>query len=142
MVLEIDVAINELKRQARAEADPLKKETLWRQVSILGKPKGISLMSLNKDAYLFWTHRTDRAHPGYPYKQQRYRALQRTECWREAKKLLTEYFTLDGGLKCDHCKRVLIKWTMHHETYNGLNFYTPLFLEKLCVSCHRKTHNK
>jgi len=100
------------------------------------------LKGLNKIALTFWTHRKDYSHPGNPYKQARYRALQRTTSWKEAKELLTEYFLLDGGLTCDHCNRPLQRWTMHHETYNKLNFYTPLFLEKLCVTCHARVHKR
>jgi len=72
MVLEINELIN-------SEPDP-KKRTILKK-----------LRKWNKEAYLFWTCRMDSNHPGRPYKQARYRALQRTESWKEAKKLLQEY---------------------------------------------------
>ena len=72
----------------------------------------------------------------------RYRALQRTTIWREAKQLITEYFRIENGLLCDVCKKPLGKsFTLHHDDkfYNSTNLFTPsLYCCLIHNSCHQK----
>jgi hypothetical protein len=73
----------------------------------------------------------------------KYKALQKTEYWKEAKLLIKEFRLLNGSLTCDICKIPIVDhWTLHHETYNNDNLFTPLFVQTVHNECHPKTVKK
>lgn len=77
--------------------------------------------------------------------KQKYRILQKTPTWKQARELLLNYF-LDGKKKlyCKRCGRELKnKYVLHHFTYNPSEIFTPSNIRFLCSSgCHADFHDK
>lgn len=101
------------------------------------------LKKLNKKALIFMTAYQDAEHPGYPRRKRRYKALQRTEIWVEAKRLLFEYSYMGFEFKCDFCERKLsARFHLHHDIYVYHELFTPRLTQLLHAGCHRRIHQQ
>jgi RNase P subunit RPR2 len=76
--------------------------------------------------------------------KQKYHKMWSMDFWKEGRILLEEYFKLENGKTiCKKCGRPLVKFrVLHHDMYNTLNYFTPLYCEIVCGSCHYKEHKK
>jgi len=97
----------------------------------------LELKKLNLDAWVFmrlnWRH----------YKE-KYNDLQQTDIWKDARKLLVEYFTYDNIFTCGKCGKVMDYryCSLHHKLYVVEECFTPEHVMFVCSGCHEKIHNK
>ena len=97
----------------------------------------LHLKKLNKKAYL---HMRERHKGSFKPK---YRALQRTDTWKEAKKLLIEFTLMnDGYLRCKVCRRQVQNPTMHHNDYVDAEYFSPPYIDFIHKGCHSKELDK
>ena len=122
----------------KLEIQDLINESEDRKLEIL-----IRLKQLNKKAYLFMRQF------GKTWKQ-KYHEMWKQDFWKEGKQLLKEYYSigLNGNIQpvwCMVCGKPLgDNFTLHHLTdfYNDLNYFTPLYIDLVHHSCHKKLHSK
>ena len=75
--------------------------------------------------------------------KQKYRAMWKTDFWKEARTLLKAYFTENGVLTCEVCsKPIKDNFTLHHKDFYGkpITFFHPDFCSLIHNHCHVKTH--
>lgn len=74
----------------------------------------------------------------------KYKALQKTDLWREAKQLFIQYLISKNKLNCSICNTPLNfqRCTMHHAKYIPLEPFCPTYLRIIHNSCHQKHHKK
>ena len=81
-------------------------------------------------------------------RKQRYRALQKTDIWKRAKRLHIQYYRVkDGALYCHRCKHLIINKIpiLHHlDFYNDRELFTvDLYTCLLCSKrCHASYHRE
>lgn len=97
----------------------------------------LELKKLNKEAYKVM-------HSSFRVFKAKYRKLQQTDMWKQAKKLLLEYFTYDNILRCSVCGKVIDsrRCVIHHTEYKNFELFTPFFIKVVHPHCHDKIHNK
>jgi len=94
------------------------------------------LRELNKEAYII-------LHSFHFKMSKKYKVLQKQDCWKEAKKLLLEYFTYDNILVCPECGKVIDarRCVVHHKSYKIDEMMSPCFISIVHYKCHEKIHN-
>jgi len=97
----------------------------------------LRLRELNKEAYII-------THGHYKKLGPKYKELQLSDTWKEAKKLLIEYFIYDGILRCFVCGNVVDSRynVMHHTKYDFAELFTPCHIKIVHHHCHKIIHNK
>lgn len=121
----------EILEMIEQEPDGTKKEIL------------IKLNSLNYDAMMFMSMPISKEFKGHQNTGVRYRALQRQDCWKEARLLIKRYYTINSVCKCAHCGNPIgQRFTLHHEMYakHFNELFCPLFVEIIHSGCHAKHH--
>jgi len=111
----------EIDKLLREEHDPETRSILKR------------LKHLNKRAY---------RHMMQPYKSypQKYKTLQNTPVWSEAKELLKKY---KDDLRCAMCKsNATNDFVLHHTTYELTDIFTPSFVQFVHQGCHYHYHKR
>lgn len=95
----------------------------------------IELKSLNNKAENYM--KTPNARYG-----NKYTLLQDTKMWRDAKKLILEYF--DNTMSCKMCGKQLdhSDCIMHHSFYCLQELFSPQNITFLHDKCHEKVHEK
>lgn len=82
--------------------------------------------------------------PGLTLKQ-KYHLLQKTGIWKDAKKILFEYFKLNNLLICPQCNKP-VNWkgcVLHHLLpYNFREYFTPSKVSFVDFFCHGRIHRK
>jgi len=76
--------------------------------------------------------------PGYLFGhtfKAKYKALQRSTIWKQAKALLREY--LEDNI-CPVCKKEQDDWLLHHAQYVNEEIFTPDFVMFIHKRCHTK----
>lgn len=84
--------------------------------------------------------------PGYIFGhtfKMKYKALQNSKIWSEARDLIVELRFLENNLdylKCEKCGRVLSSFIMHHDEYRNEEIFTPDFVSLIGSRCHALEH--
>jgi len=74
----------------------------------------------------------------------KYRRLQATKQWKQARLLLKEYFTTKGVLTCPECGLEIKdneSFTLHHKDFypkNPYSLFSPLFTSIIHTKCHKR----
>lgn len=110
---------------------------------MITESKGIEKVLLKELQVLNYRAYTDvvRAR-GFTLKQ-KYAFLQKTPIWKEAKKLLYDFFTVKKDLQCPTCgKKVMWKGcVLHHiKPYNLREYFTPSKTKFTHYRCHSRIH--
>jgi hypothetical protein len=72
----------------------------------------------------------------------KYRALQKTDTWKKAKKLLLEYFTIKYvTIRCELCNKPSNDFVMHHVHYDPKALFSPQNISFIHKGCHAREHD-
>lgn len=80
--------------------------------------------------------------PGWlfgPTFKMKYKALQASDIWKQAKALLKEYFDSNT---CSFCNQEQDDWLLHHFEYVNEEIFSPCFCTFIHKKCHSKIHEK